>query len=267
MGVILASTKGCLQDYVAESTSGSSWPGGWHAKADPLSPVLHQFVRRAELRPVRAVCVSNACASSHGAFFLAKEWLLSNRCDRVVVAAVDQISEFVEKGFRTLQAICRDRPRPFSQDRDGLALGEGAAVIVLSREPSDFQLENVSIVTEGVSVTRPSERGEGLSRAIGQVKKEPIDFVIAHGTGTQANDRTEDGVMAKLLPGVPLTASKWCVGHMLGASGAIDVIAAVEALRNNTLFRIATTEKADPAFSAPIRPRATSFPLVSFNAP
>jgi 3-oxoacyl-(acyl-carrier-protein) synthase len=81
--------------------------------------------------------------------------------------------------------------------------------------------------------------------------------VIAHGTGTEANDAVEDTVFdAVLAPGVVVTGTKWCVGHTLGASGAVDLIAACELLRRQRPFALHTTEVVDRRFRASYLTRA-----------
>jgi len=238
LGVILASTKGAVEDYVTASPSQS-----WESLSDPLTPVLESFVSKAGLKPVRQIAISNACASSHAAFFLGKRWLEAEICDEVIVAAVDNVGEFVEKGFRSLRAITATVPRPFGADRDGLALGEGAAVVVLSRTPSPYELIDVKLITEGSALTRPSDTGRGLGLACGEAS---VDFIVAHATGTKANDAVEAAVFHRRFPGVPVTGTKWCVGHTMGASGAMDVIAACEILKRQSHFQVATTAEVDP---------------------
>ena len=241
LGVILASTKGAIEDYLTSSRDGS-----WELLSDPLTPVLKNFTLKAGLKPVREIVISNACASSHAAFFLGKRWLETKVCDQVLVAAVDIVGEFVEKGFRTLRAITESIPRPFCADRDGLALGEGAAVVLLSASPSPVELMNVKLVTEGSALTRPSDIGRGLEQAcVEAVSTNPMDFIVAHGTGTKANDAVEATVFRRHFSTVPVTGTKWCIGHTMGASGAMDVIAACESLRQQRLFSIATHSQVD----------------------
>lgn len=251
VGLILASTKGAIEDYISLSPAES-----WESLPDPLTPVLKNFVTKTGLNPVRQLAISNACASSHAAFFLGKRWLESGVCDSVVIAAVDIVGEFVEKGFRTLRAISDSVPRPFCADRDGMALGEGAAVIILSTSPSPFELMDVRLVTEGSALTRPSDRGQGLAQACNEaVNGTALDFIVAHGTGTKANDSAEAAVFQRLFPSVPVTGTKWCIGHTMGASGAMDVIAACEALQRQQLFSIATTAEVDNKLGISLAPR------------
>lgn len=246
LGVILASTKGMLEDFI------------WSAREedlhrDPLTPLLEDFLRRAELAPAHSLCVSNACASSHVAFYLAKKWIETSLVEKVLVLAVDEVGPFILKGFSALGALSPTHPKPFSKERDGLQLGEGAAAILFSqKENHSLTLEEVAIDTEGYSVTRPSPSGKSLALTCRQVleKCHTLAGAVAHGTATKANDLAEEQCFASVLKTpVPITATKWCIGHTLGASGAMDLIAACEALKRETLFPMATTENIDPSFS------------------
>src|SRR5262249_38104808 len=94
-GVILASTKGMSNDFV------------WHDEnypSDPLTPVLREFLRRTELEPKRALCVSNACSSSLAAMALAQKWM-EQGLEQVLIVAADAVTPFVLKGFQSLKLV------------------------------------------------------------------------------------------------------------------------------------------------------------------
>jgi hypothetical protein len=240
VGVILASTKGIIDDFFAENRPDPP-------PTDPLTPLLKQFIDDLSVPVVRSLCVSNACASSHAALFIARHWLNQGVCDRVIVGAVDFLGRFVESGFRALNAVTADFPRPFGAQRDGLGLGEAAVVFELSLKPSPLEIENIVLITEGVSLTRPAPDGLGLETAVRKLAVAPdgFDLILAHGTGTLANDNAEDGVFFRTAPATPVTGTKWCFGHTLGASGLLDLVAAGEILLRQRAFAIATTLIAD----------------------
>jgi 3-oxoacyl-(acyl-carrier-protein) synthase len=265
LGVILATTKGALDDEI--------WKGKVaKLDADFFSPVLAEILRVAELRPARTTCVSNACASAISAFALARAWLADGELDDVLVLAVDRIGPFVLHGFHSLRAVTADVPRPFATDRSGLLLGEGSAALFLSRFPGEFRLAGIGVDAEGHAVTRPGESGESLRAAclrVADFAAKGPDLVIAHGTATEVNDPVEARVLADLFPkgDTPITASKGALGHTLGASGAIDLLLAREAIRRGEVFTISQTTAIDSKFSGKFltSPTPTTVSMVPGN--
>jgi hypothetical protein len=250
LGLIFASTKGCIEDFIWD-------PRPEDLRIDPLTPILKGFIEGAELRPKRSLCVSNACASSHSAVYLAHRWLEKKSVQSVLILAADFLGPFVVNGFQSLKALSETKNRPFAKDRDGLQLGEAAAAILLSQKISGrFLLKNTQLFNEGYGLTRPDPNGQGLNqiyRSFDPEKSLP-DLLIAHGTGTLHNDVAEDCVIAATFGagkrGPPVTNTKWSIGHTLGASGAMDLIAACESIKNQTCFEIANTFEIDPRFQA-----------------
>jgi 3-oxoacyl-[acyl-carrier-protein] synthase II len=176
--------------------------------------------------------------------------------DQVLILAADAVTSFVGKGFQVLKLLSANGVRSFSADRNGFFLGEGAACLLVTREKrgSDCLLHTVGLDSEGSAVTRPSHSGISLRQAalrIPNLLALKPEILIAHGTGTVINDETEDLAFSELFSGSEcpwITGSKWCVGHTLAVSGALDVIAAAEALRAQKIFRLMTTEAPDPRF-------------------
>lgn len=245
VGVILASTKGRVSDFI--------WsPNSMQLSEDPLTPVLSSVLWALELHRARSVVVSNACSSALAAVKLGQMWL-DQGLDDVIILAGDVVSDFVRRGFSSLKLLSAKRPRPFAEGRDGFLLGEGAAAIWLSREGGDLGLAPVGLDSEGSAVTRPPSSSDSVVRAISKIPGVRIavpDIVVAHGTATLINDLTEDRAFNTLFKGaktpVPVTASKWAIGHTLGASGAVDLILAFEMLRRKESFPIHATDRVDP---------------------
>lgn len=249
LGVIFASTKGMNEDFI--------WnPRPEEMAADPLTPVLNDFLRATGLQPGKSLCVSNACSSALGAARLAQSWL-ARGLDEVLVIAADAATRFVRSGFQSLKLVSEtEPPRPFARGRAGFRLGEAAACLLFTREarPGAVHLRPVGLDTEGSAVTRPSHSGESLIRAAMRIPGMPLqaapDLLIAHGTGTVINDETEDLAYARLFSDNAskpmLTGSKWCTGHTLGASAAIDLILAAECIRRGQAF--ALPYDTDPSF-------------------
>ena len=251
VGLILASTKGFTEDFVWHDSNEDN-------ERDSLTPLIDDFIEASGLKPQRKLCVSNACASSLAALYVAQTWLKADRVDHVVVLACDAIDSFVLHGFHQLRVLSPDRTRPFSGTRSGFHLGDAAAcVVVSSKANSSLQLIDARIDSEGHAATRPSHSGESLLRAVSSLedlRSNPPELVIAHGTSTQANDVTEDRVLTALFADAPtkpaVTGTKWSIGHTLGAAGLLDVIAATEVLKSQEPFSIFTTSEIDSQFQA-----------------
>ena len=178
----------------------------------------------------------------------------SGKADVVVCGGayvVDQ--EFFAK-FDSGRACARDgRVRPFDRARSGLLLGDGAGVVVLEsarHAAARGATPLVSITGWGLAadayhVVRPHPEGEGLARAISMALRraglapEAIGYVNAHGTGTPANDPAETAALRRALGAhattVPISSTKGSTGHMLEASGVVELIITLLALREGTL--------------------------------
>ncbi len=218
-------------------------------RAEPLSATyvgpLAQAKRPCAFEPVSLVL--GACASSTLAIGLGRAWLLEDRCDVVLCGGFDAVSVFVAAGFECLRATCGEAgPRPFRADREGLALGEGAAVLALVRArdlPRSCAtlrgwVNGFGATCDAAHLTAPSPRGEGLARAaraaIEDAGAPEIELVSAHGTATPQNDAAEaaslGAVLGARLESVPVFSFKGTIGHTLGAAGALETLAATDAM-------------------------------------
>lgn len=258
LGIIFASTKGCIEDYVWDKTASVESA----LKADPFSPIVELFLARTRLRPDRCLTISNACTSAHVALELASHWTAADVVDQVLVLSGDLVGPFIVDGFASLKSLAQDRVTPFGAGRQGIQLGEAATAILVGRGASNvapLRLRALDTRAEGYALTRSNEAGATLEASCRATTDGAVpDAVIAHATGTPANDAMEDQVYGRLFgmpdqeqEGVEITATKWCIGHTLGASGAVDLIAAAESLRRRTLFAIANTSTIDPRFVTP----------------
>jgi len=238
VGLIMASTKGAIEDYLWNSTLASE------NSMDTLGVVLEKTIQKLPYKWSLTQIVSNSCASSHAAFALAKKWLYSGACKQVLVLAGDLVGPFIYSGFQALKALSSTKSLPFQEERKGLMLGEAITGILFSLSESEFELVGVETFNESFTLTGPSPEGRGLKRCIDQLLKHSIapDFAIAHGTATILNDRTEDHVLFETQQlcqkDFPISGTKWSVGHTLGASGSVDLIAALLSLRYGELFSL-----------------------------
>ena len=208
--------------------------------------------------------ILTACAASTVALGLGRSWLLRGECDVVLAGGFDSVSVFVASGFEALRATTATLPsRPFCSDRDGMALGEGAAVLALVRaNDAPAPLAYVcgfGAAGDAVHVTAPDRTGDGLARAaegaLRGVSPDLVDLVSAHGTATPFNDAAESKAIARVLGAratdVVVHPFKAQIGHTLGAAGALESLAAIDALRRGVLPASVVEGPRDP--EAPAR--------------
>ncbi len=278
LGIILASTKGIIEDFIWNEEKYRFFN---NQNIDPLSPILESFINNISCRSleeneselkheiVKSICISNACASSHAAVYLANTWLKNNTCENVLILACDYIGPFIMTGFKTLKALTTSKVKPFDKNRDGLQLGEACGSLLLSTRPSvgkiQYKITSVDIENESFAVTRPSEEGRGLYNVVKNViekKKNKPNVIIAHGTATPTNDQIEYNVYSTLFNNsTVITATKWSVGHCLGASGLIDMIAACKILSTSKVFPIGNTAELEHENICPEKKMAPSILL------
>lgn len=195
--------------------------------------------------------VLGACASSTLAAGVARAWLADDACDIALTGGFDALGVFVAAGFEVLRATsATPGPRPFRVVRDGLALGEGAAVMAFAR-PHDVVSSAVHAYVTGfgatcdaVHLTAPDRTGSGLARAMKDALrtsgKEPKDcgLISAHGTATAFNDDAESKAVAQVYGDAPrpvVHAFKATIGHTLGAAGALETLAMIDAMKRDVL--------------------------------
>lgn len=193
--------------------------------------------------------VVTACASGTDAIGIGRNWIAHGLCDAVLCGGTDEINLIPYDGFIRLLIASKDRCRPFSNNRNGINIGEGAGALLLV-SPEVQRREKVSPVgyvlgygnsCDAYHPTAPDPEGKGLQRAILFALKEAgltprdIAFVNAHGTASQANDAAEAVAFNKVLPQVPVWGSKGVTGHTLGAAGAVEAVLTLYALQKHQL--------------------------------
>ena len=176
-----------------------------------------------------ALVVSTACSSSAKAFASARRLIHAGIVDAVLVGGADSLSRMTVSGFRALELTAPGRCRPFSLNRDGINVGEGAAVFLMTTEPSAIRLAGIGESTDAYHVSAPDPEGKGAAAAMATALADAglaasdLAYVNLHGTGTTLNDAMEAGVVAALIGDrVPCGSTKGMTGHTLGAAGAIE---------------------------------------------
>ena len=204
--------------------------------------------------------VASACASGADGIGIAMMMMRSGMIDAAIAGATElTITMTGVAAFDRVGAMSRRNddysmtPQPFDKNRDGLVMGEGSAVIVLETEARAKarganilgELAGYGSTADAFHVTAPHEQGEGgkaaIRMALASAKAIPEDvgYINAHGTGTQLNDQSETraikGAFGELAYQIPISSTKSMTGHMMGATGALEIIFCVQAIRDGIL--------------------------------
>lgn len=231
--------------------------------------------------------ISNACASGANAIGHAYHMIRGGRKSLAIAGGYDALCQLVFAGFDSLQALAESGiPRPFDADRDGLALGEGAAMFVLESEESMLargatpiaEICGYGMSTDLHHLTQPHPDGtaavRSMSAACKQAGMEPqeIHYINSHGTGTPLNDIAEANAISQWAgedaKNIAVSSTKSAMGHLLGGAGAIESGICLLALKHQQLPASLNIRKADPAcrFDLVREPRAASLDVALTNS-
>jgi len=175
--------------------------------------------------------LSSACTSGGKALASAARLLRLGVCDAVLAGGVDTLCRMTLEGFSALTVIADTPCNPFSINRRGINIGEGAAVFVMTREPGPVRLAGWGETSDAHHISSPDPEGKGAAAAIRQalaaarLAPERIDYINLHGTATVQNDLMEAIAVHRVLGGdVPCSSTKPLTGHALAAAGAIEAL-------------------------------------------
>lgn len=194
------------------------------------------------------LCISTACASATQSIGLAMQMVRAGMVERCIAGGAEALLvAAVFRAWEVLRVMTPTLCRPFSQGRDGMMLGEGAAMLVLESEeaalargaPILAEIAGYGTTSDAGDLLRPDPAGAAASMAaaIADAGLAPADigYVNAHGTGTAANEQSETDALRRVfgpgLSGLAVSSTKPIHGHALGAVGAIELIVSINALR------------------------------------
>ena len=225
--------------------------------------------------------VSNACASGASAIGMAWEQIRRGQSERVFAGGYDALSLLVFSGFDALQVLSPTVCRPFDAGRDGLGIGEGAAMLALETLESAKrrgaailgELTGYGSAIDLHHLTQPQPQGDAalaaMNRACDAARVSPADiqYVNAHGTGTILNDGAEAMAIKRWAgghaPSLPVSSTKACIGHLLGGAGAVEAVVCLMALCEQWLPPEFGFETPDPICNFPIVQKPTDAKLTS----
>ena len=173
--------------------------------------------------------ISTACSSSGKALASARALIDSDLADLVICGGVDSLSKLPNNGFLSLESTAEQYCNPLSEGRDGINIGEGAALFLMSKEPSSTKLLGVGETSDAHHISAPDPEGSGaasaMQKALAQagLRAEQVSYVNMHGTATPKNDEMEAKSIHQIMgTEVPVSSTKRFTGHTLGAAGAIE---------------------------------------------
>jgi 3-oxoacyl-[acyl-carrier-protein] synthase II len=230
--------------------------------------------------------ISNACASGASAIGHAWEHIGRGQAERILAGGHDALSRLVFAGFDSLQSLSPTLCRPFDAGRDGLALGEGAAILALEslecarRRGAVIlgELAGYGTTIDRHHLTQPHPQGAGAVTAMtlacesARLTPGDVDYLNAHGTGTPLNDSAEAAAINRWAgpraTALPVSSTKADIGHLLGAAGAVEAVVCLMALREQWLPPETAFETPDPICSFPIvrKPQEAHLDVVLSNS-
>lgn len=176
-----------------------------------------------------AFTLSTACSSSARAIISGRRLIDAGLVDIAIVGGADTLSRMPVNGFHSLESLSTTLCEPFGRDRRGITIGEGAALMILTREPQPVALLGIGESSDAYHISAPHPQGEGAIRAIQQalneagLKPDEIGYINLHGTATPLNDQIESQVIHDLFgDAVPCSSTKHLTGHTLGAAGITE---------------------------------------------
>ena len=204
------------------------WPAGFHYSQQEIGAPSRFLVHESGARGP-SWTISTACSSSAKALASAARLLQAGIVDAVIAGGADSLCRFTIEGFTALESVSAERCNPFSRNRNGINIGEGAALFLMTREPGPVHLAGWGESSDAHHISAPEPQGTGAITAIQQalsragIDAQQLDYVNLHGTATRQNDAMESlAAMAIFGGGVPVSSTKPLTGHTLGAAGAIE---------------------------------------------
>jgi beta-ketoacyl-acyl-carrier-protein synthase II len=217
-----------------------------------------------------SISVASACASGQDGIGTAWMMLRAGMIDVAIAGAAEAtVTPVAVAAFDRMKAMSRrtveeGSPSPFDNNRDGLVMGEGSGILILETESHAkargaeilAELAGYSASADAFHITAPSDTGAGGSQAIrnalesASFNPKDVDYISAHGTGTQLNDLSETlaikNAFGEEAYNVAISSTKSMTGHMMGATGAVETIFLVNAIRNNVMPPTINYKEADP---------------------
>jgi 3-oxoacyl-[acyl-carrier-protein] synthase I len=204
------------------------WPQGYDYRLQETGS-LAEFVARSLALTGPAYTIAAACSSSGKALAAAARLIRAGFADAALVGGVDTLCKMTVQGFAALEALSHGLCNPFSRNRDGINIGEAAAIFLLAPQPAAVLLAGTGETSDAHHVSAPDPTGKGAASAMAAALRQAgltpagIAYLNLHGTATPLNDAMEGrAVHAIFGDATPCSSTKAMTGHTLGAAGACE---------------------------------------------
>ncbi|MBD9659294.1 beta-ketoacyl-[acyl-carrier-protein] synthase family protein [Pantoea sp. PNT03] len=225
-----------------------------------------------------AYTISTACSSSARAIISGQRLIDAGLADVVLVGGADSLSRMPINGFASLDSLSERHCAPFSADRDGISIGEAAALLLLTREKQPLALLGCGESSDAWHMSAPHPEGVGAERAMlmalqqAGLQPQDVGYINLHGTATPLNDQVESAVIHRLFGDrVPCSSTKHLTGHTLGAAGATEAALAALILQQHLPlppqdFSLAARDTSLPACGLITTPQPLARPVIASNS-
>lgn len=251
-----------INDHIHQSGNISQFDTSWKRLLNPASiPALIAAYLGIE---GCAELICTACAAGNYAIIEGMNRILKNDYDIIIAGGTEAFSINAFAGFHRLGSMAEDKVRPFSKNRKGIMVGEGAGIVILESEAHAkargahiyAKLLGYGVSCDAYHITGADDNGEGISFCMEKcikssgIKPSNIDYISAHGTGTPRNDEIETKAIKKVFKdeayNIPISSIKSMIGHCMGAASAIEAVASCLILENQILPPTINYEEPDP---------------------
>lgn len=238
VGVVIgSSTSGIAEGEIAlrKKNSDGHWPENYDYRQQEIGSPAEFVARYLNLTGI-AYTISTACSSSAKALASARQLLELDLCDAAICGGSDSLCKLTLNGFFALEAMSSDRCEPFSEKRNGINIGEGAALFLMKKNNHDSGIALNKITLAGIGesadahhISAPHPDGIGAETAMraalkdAQINAADIHYINLHGTATPLNDAMESAAVFRVFgDNVSCSSTKPITGHTLGAAGATE---------------------------------------------
>lgn len=232
IGVVIgSSTSGIAEGEMALAAKirDDRWPPHYDYRQQEIGSPAEFVARYLGLDGI-ALTISTACSSSAKALGSARQLLAIGACDAVVCGGADSLCRLTVNGFSALESVSPARCEPFASGRNGINIGEGAALFLMTRDGDGIRLAGIGESADAHHISAPQPGGLGAEAAMrtalhdAGITAADISYINLHGTATPLNDAMESAAVARVFGcDTPCSSTKPLTGHTLGAAGATEV--------------------------------------------